>query len=60
MEITEPFRRFMSSKNAWLWTTEHNITFEATKRLLCSAQVFDIYDVTKPTKVRTDASKLHD
>ncbi len=58
-EVTEPLRGLMSSKNAWLWTPEHNAAFEATKDLLCSPQVLAMYDVNKTTKVRTDASKLH-
>ena len=58
-EVTEPLRGLMSSKNAWLWTSEHEKSFQATKDLLCSPQVLAMYDVNKPTKVRTDASKLH-
>ena len=58
-EVSEPLRGLMSTKNAWLWTAEHQLAFEATKELLCSPQVLAIYDVKKETKVRADASKLH-
>ena len=54
----EPIRDLLSTKNEWLWTPVHQQAFEAIKNTLVSPPLLAHYDIVKPTKIRTDASKL--
>jgi hypothetical protein len=55
----EPLRELLSIKNAWLWTDEHETSFQNVKTILTSPAVLKLYDVHKPTKLRVDGSKLN-
>lgn len=60
-QASAPLRELLSTKNQWLWTTEHthHTAFKEVKQLLTSPQTLKLYSPNKPTKLRVDASKLH-
>ena len=57
-EKADPLRELLSTKNEFLWTSEHEKTFQNVKEVLLSPTTLALYDVKKRTKVRTDGSKL--
>lgn len=59
-ERVEPLPDLMSTKNDFLWTEEHEMTFKNAKEILASPATLTLYDVRKKTKVRTDGSKLNE
>ena len=56
---SEPLRDLLSTKNLWVWTPVHAQAFKNTKKVLSSQPTLAHYCVTKPTKIRTDGSKLN-
>ena len=58
-EKAEPLRDLLSTKNDFLWTEEHERTFQNVKEILSSPKTLALYDVRRRTKVRTDGSKLN-
>ncbi len=50
-------RSLLEDKTAWSWNREHQLEWERLKQLLITAPVLKHYDVSKPTKITTDASK---
>ena len=55
--ILEPLRQLLSTKVDWDAKLEH--AFRLAKKALVSAPVFAYFDVSKPTWLYTDASRLH-
>ena len=55
----EPLRDHLRSKNLWLWTPNHLQDFQKVKSVLSSTPVLAHYDISKPTKLRTDGSLLN-
>ena len=49
----------MSTKNQWLWTEAHTISFKKVKEVILSPKTLRLYDVQRPTKIRVDGSKLN-
>ena len=58
-EASEPLCDLLSTKNTWMWTKVHEVAFENTKKELSKAPVLAHYDIHKPTKLRTDGSRLN-
>ncbi len=56
---SEPLRGLLSTKNSWVWTANHETAFRETKKVLAKAPILAHYDVSKPTKLRTDGSLLN-
>ena len=54
-----PLRDFLSMKNQWLWTDIHDQVFQNVKKLLTSPVTLKLYDVSRPTKLRVDGSRLN-
>lgn len=57
--VSEPLRSLLSTKVKFLWIDDHQKAFEQTKRELSSPPVLAHYDLRLPTKILTDASRLH-
>ena len=58
-QISESLRELLSSKNAWLWELCHTTAFNEIKQEMSQSPTLALYDVNRPTKVRTDGSKLN-
>ena len=58
-EKADPLRQLLSTKNEFLWTEEHEMTFQKVKEIFSSPTTLALYDMKKKTKVRTDGSKLN-
>eukprot|EP00794_Sanderia_malayensis_P002412 gene2412-2781_t len=56
---SEPLRGLHSTKNSWVWTANHEAALQETKKVLAQAPILAHYDVSKPTKLRTDGSVLN-
>ena len=56
-ELIAPLRPLLSTKNEFTWTMEHDQTLEKAKECLTTAPVLAFFDVAKPTRVCTDASR---
>lgn len=52
-----PLRPLLSTKNEFMWTTEHDQAMTKVKESLTEAPVLAFFDVAKPTRVCTDASR---
>ena len=57
-KAAEPLRDLMKSRNAFLWTPNHEAAFEETKNVLCSPPILAPFDPKLPTMLQTDASRL--
>ncbi len=53
----EPLRPLMTSKNDFLWTANHDVAFQESREKLSKIVTLTFFDMRKPTRVRTDASK---
>ena len=58
-EASAPLRSLMSVKNHWLWTAQHTKAFNDVKEVILSPQTLKLYEVTRPTKLRVDGSRLN-
>ena len=58
-QISESLRELLSSKTAWLWEPCHTTAFNEIKQEMSKPPTLALYDVNRPTKVRTDGSKLN-
>jgi len=58
-EAAEPLRELLSTKTTWMWTIEHDIAFKKVKDILINHTTLHLYNTNKPTKLRTDGSKLN-
>ena len=56
-ELIAPLRPLLSTKNEFTWTMEHDQALEKAKECLTTAPVLAFFDVVKPTRVCTDASR---
>ena len=54
-KAAEPLRGLLSTKNAFLWTPDHQAAFEATKTALSKPEVLVNFEVGLPTRLQTDA-----
>ena len=57
-KAAEPLRVLMKSRNAFLWTPNHEAAFEETKNVLCSPPILAPFDPKLLTMLQTDASRL--
>ena len=55
--LLAPLRPLLSTKNDFLWTTNHDQAFDTAKKSLTKAPTLAFFDVTKPTRLCTDASR---
>ena len=58
-KAANPLRGLMSEKNLFLWTKEHDESFNDVKQALCKPPILTNYDPMKPIVVQTDASRLN-
>ena len=58
-EASAPLRSLLSTKSQWVWTAEHTDSFKKVKSVIMSPQTLKLYDVSRPTKLRVDGSKLN-
>ena len=56
-ELIAPLRPLLSTKNEFTWTMEHDQALEKAKECLMTAPVLAFFNVAKPTRVCTDASR---
>ena len=55
-----PLRELRKSSNAYQWLPEHSEAFEALKsHIVNSDTVLALFDPARPTRLETDASRLH-
>ena len=55
-----PLRDLRKTKNHFLWTQDHSDAFEALKSHICNSdEVLALFDPNRPTRLETDASRLH-
>ena len=52
-------RDLLSVKKKWIWTHIHQEAFDHTKAVLTTIPTLAHYNLTKPTKLRTDGSLLN-
>ena len=57
VELIAPLRPLLSTKNEFTWTMEHDQALEKAKECLTTAPVLAFFNVAKPTRVCTDASR---
>ena len=59
--VSEPLRPLLKPKNAFCWLPEHDEAFNKVKRVLThpNGGVLAHFDVSRPTKLFTDASSLN-
>ena len=53
-----PLRPLLSTRNDFLWDTSHTVSFLKAKTLLTTTPTLAFYDVSRPTRLLTDASRL--
>ena len=53
-KAAEPLRDLMKSRNAFLWTPNHEAAFEETKNVLCSPPILAPFDPKLLTMLQTD------
>ena len=58
-DAASPLRDLLSTKNDWVWDTAHTKAFEKVKQVLAQPPVLVHFSPEKPTKIRTDGSKLN-
>ena len=58
-QSAEVLRPLMSPKNTFIWTAEHNQAFLKTKEALAKPPVLAHFDISAPTVLQTDASRLN-
>ena len=56
---TNPMRSLLKSRSAFVWNEDHQAAFEISKAVLLSPPVLAIFDMMKPTRLLTDASRKH-
>ena len=57
--ILGPLRPLLSTKADWYWDAKLEHAFRLAKKALVSVPVLAYFDVSKPTQLYTDASRLH-
>ena len=54
--LSTPFRALLSTKNEFTWSSCHDTAFTAAKASLTTQPTLSYFDLTKPTRLSTDAS----
>ena len=55
--LLTPLRPLLSTKNDFLWSPDHQQAFKTIKNALTVAPVLSYFDINKPTRLCTDASR---
>ena len=55
--LLAPLRPLQSTKNDFVWSSDHKGAFSNIKKSLTPPPVLSFFDITKPTRLTTDASK---
>jgi len=55
--LLTPLRPLLSTKNDFLWSPTHDQAFQVAKEHLTAAPVLSFFDINKPTRLCTDASR---
>ena len=58
-QAAQPLRDLLKPRNEWCWTTVHDAAFQKVKETLVAPPILAHFDVTLPTMLQTDASRLH-
>ena len=53
---TIPLRLLLNTKNDFVWLSSHKEAFSIAKKSFTTPPVVSLFDVTKPTRLSTDAS----
>ena len=56
-ELMAPLRPLLSTKNDYLWSEHHAQAFSKIKKQMITSPVLAFFDITKPTRLCTDASR---
>ena len=56
-ELMSPLRPLLSSKNDFVWSDHHSQAFAKVKEQLVKSPVLAFFDIKKPTRLCTDASR---
>ena len=55
--LLTPFRPLLSTKNEFVWSSHHQEAFAKVKTSLTTSPLLSFFDMTKPTRLSTDASR---
>ena len=55
--LLAPLRSLLSTKNDFVWSPTHDQAFQAAKEHLTIAPTLSFFDIDKPTRLSTDASR---
>ena len=55
--LLTPLRPLLSTKNEFLWSSHHQEAFTNIKTSLTTSPLLSFFDMTKPTRLSTDASR---
>ena len=55
--LLEPLRPLLSTKKEFTWTADHDIALMTAKQHLSTSQVLAFFNVSRPTRLCTDASR---
>ena len=55
--LLAPLRPLLSTKNDFVWSESYGEAFSVAKRSLTTPPVLSFFDITKPTRLSTDASR---
>ena len=55
--LLDPLRPLLSTKNEFLWSSYHQEAFSHIKTSLTTTPMLSFFDISKPTKLSTDASR---
>ena len=55
--LLAPLRPLLSTKNEFLWSNHHQEAFVQVKTSLTTSPMLSFYDINKPTRLSTDASR---
>ena len=55
--LLTPLRPLLSTKNEFLWSDHHQEAFTNIKKSLTASPLLSFFDMTKPTRLSTDASR---
>ena len=58
-ELLTPLRSLLSSRREFIWDESHQPAFNAVKASLSSVPTLAFYNPTPPTRLETDASRVH-
>ena len=56
-ELMSPLRPLLSTKNEFVWSADHALAFSKVKEQLVTSPVLAFFDLKKPTRLCTDASR---